>query len=201
MALERANPYSIEFNGLLEPFVVSLCEDGNSSSQWEKYGNQGQGYCINFRTSKPSLEELSRQNLMFLKVIYDADTQIRLINTAIQKEIDHILANLDDDYAMFMGMGMGASGALYQLLLIYSISFKSKEWSSEQEWRLVRGTYQFKPPVIPDKRNKNGLEVKFTRINFSDFAAFCSIHDVSAGANANPKDVEQISGLLAAFRA
>lgn len=199
MAMERANPYSNNFNGLLEPFVISLCEDGNSASQWEKYGNKGKGYCINFHANKPLLEEFSKKNLMLLKVIYDADTQLTLINTAIQKEIDHMLANLDDDFAM--SMGMGASISLYQLLLIYAISFKSKSWSSEQEWRLVRGTFQFNTPVTPEERDKDGINVKFTKIDFSDFAAFCSVYDISAGPNADPEEAAQVPDLLATFRA
>ena len=198
MALERSNPYSNSFNGLPTPFVISLCEDGNSSSQWEKYGNKGKGYCLNFRTTKPLLEDMRNKNLMLLKVIYDINTQTSLINTAIQKEVDHILAHLDDPLASFMGMG--ASVAFYELLLIYTISFKSKDWSDEQEWRLVRGTHPFFETVTLETRQKDGSSVRFTRVDFSDFASFNCVQDISVGTKALPEEAEQVAGLLASFR-
>ncbi|MGJ9419411.1 DUF2971 domain-containing protein [Massilia sp. CMS3.1] len=198
MALERSNPYSNSFNGLQAPFVISLCEDGNSNSQWEKYGNKGKGYCLNFRTTKPLLPDLAKRNLMLLKVIYDINTQVSLINTAIQKEVNHILAHLNDPSAIFMGMG--ASVAFYQLLLIYTISFKSKNWSDEREWRLVRGTSPILEPVVPETREKDGSTIRFTRVEFSDFAPFSRVQDISAGAKAIPEEVAQVTGLLDSFR-
>jgi hypothetical protein len=198
MALERSNPYSNDFNGLQAPFVISLCEDGKSSSQWEKYGNKGKGFCINFSTTKPLLPDMQKKNLMLLKVIYDINTQVSLINTAIQKEVNHILAHLNDPSAIFMGMG--ASVSFYQLLLIYTISFKSKDWSDEQEWRLVRGTSPILEPIIPETRKKDGSTIRFTRVEFSDFASFSHVQDISAGVETVPEEVAQVTGLLDEFR-
>lgn len=197
MALERANPYTNGFNGLPEPFVISLCEDGHSSSQWERYGNKGKGYCINFDTTKPTLTELKKNDLVLLKVIYDVRTQISLINAAIQREVDNILANQRDPNAMFMGLG--ASGALYQLLLFYAISFKSPDWSVEKEWRLVRGTNWLREPIMPEKRDKNGKEVRYTRINLDDFA-YLNVYDISVGVNVLSSEADQVPALFATIR-
>lgn len=193
MALERANPYTNGFNGMPEPFVVSLCEDGTSPSQWKEYANDGKGFRLDFETSKAAAE-LWKKRLVLLKVIYDAPTQIKLINTAIQHEVDHILAHLDDPFAR--AMGLGASVAFYQLLLTYSITFKSKKWSKEREWRLVKGTSPIPDLSPPDTRLRGTETVRFRKIKMSDFESCVRLAGVTPGLMADPEETKIILDLV-----
>jgi len=194
MALERANPYTNNFNELPEPFVISLCEDGSSATQWEKYGKNGYGGCLHFEANQPAIRAMREKNLILLKVIYDAQIQISLINAAIQKEIDHILSYLNDPFSTFMGMG--ASIAFDQVMLFYTIAFKSKKWSDEQEWRLVRGVDRSAEPIEPETRPGLNGPVRFTRVDLNDFRPWINVIDIAVGSNVSDMQAARTRELL-----
>lgn len=199
MAIERSNPYTNPYNELPEPFVISLCEDGTSKSQWEKYGNNGQGYCINFKADMARLKELISKNLHLIKVVYDVTIQTSMINTAIQKQVDYILANQNRPHAQLMGME--ASIAFYQVMLFYTVAFKSKNWSDEQEWRLVRGVNAYTSPDILETRERGVEIVRYTSIDFADFAPCIHVADVSPGERTLPEETALLQPLVDAYRA
>ena len=197
MAMERDNPFDNPFNSTPPPFVISLCEDGSSDSQWQKYGNEGKGFCFNFDINRDGMGSLMAEKLHFLPVIYDPEVQLRLIDTAIQRQVNHLLRSAREDMAMFYGMN--ASCAFFYVAMLYASVFKSPYWRDEREWRLVRGLRSITPAPFHTLRIGD-KERRFNKVGFRELASALALHDISCGSNVPTENIAQLTSLLSTFR-
>lgn len=159
MAWSHANPYSNEFTGEVDSYFVCFSESGDIESQWDEYAGKSTGYCIEFEVAEPFTnprsEEsyaLSRDNILFLKVVYDVQEQRRLVISALKDFVEMLQTHVDKYGIGAMGSGMGASIGLYYVLCYYVMSFKCPDFVKEQEWRCVYGMSNMK---------RRELEVKY----------------------------------------
>lgn len=191
-AKERANPYSNDFTDQIETFFVCFSESGDLEHQWKHYANDAKGYCIHLDVMPPFADpgsgqsiELLRQNVQFLKVVYDRQEQYQLITEAL-RDFVNLLQDSTDKYGLgAMMFGMNASVGLYDVLRYYVMSFKdASKYANEKEWRCVYGMSNFANRNYPVReRQLRERNVPYVEMPLISAAGPLTIRQVKAGVN------------------
>ena len=83
------------FDGMFDCYIACFCESDDLLNQWRVYAGAGGGYALGFRTKEIGRRwgQLERaQNFSLRKVIYDVDTQKKLLSEVIDKTINSLSA-------------------------------------------------------------------------------------------------------------
>jgi hypothetical protein len=172
----------------IEVYVACFCVEPDLLSQWRGYGGGG-GYAIGF--SAEGLEALGGGALSLVRVVYDEAEQERQIRDLVDgwRSVFDSEMPLEDGWSQAMAAALFAQG--FGLL---AISFKSKAFAEEQEWRLSYLRPRF-PRPLPDEyfdidfRTQDGLVVPFVRfVPQPDSASLAQlpIESVYVGPNRYP---------------
>ena len=126
-------------------YLACFCEDGNLLSQWRAYGPSG-GYAIGFRVSLPDprrmlTPEPKVHTARLIKVEYSRCDQVR----RCREILNGVLPILDEPgvaeairIARWSTLSFeGFVESIGEMLLEETLSFKSKAFAVEQEWRMV----------------------------------------------------------------
>jgi hypothetical protein len=178
-------------NGLYNvAYSVSLCEAMQFPNLWQIYGDQGKGFAIGFnvdslrsrpnqlRVSAPTKTSSTGVEISFgqgfphvlslVKIIYDEDLQIAIIERCIRQLL--AAAQVLKDSSSFSTEIAAMFGFwFYQAFWHQSYRFKSSVWSFEKEWRLVyryvRQNSSTSDTLLPDCkvkiRERNDLEIPY----------------------------------------
>lgn len=75
--VEVANPFTSEWSGDNDVFVVSLTESVESEFHWENYANGYTGFRLDFKTDVPKWKRvMDKSNLMLVRATYDDEAQV-----------------------------------------------------------------------------------------------------------------------------
>jgi Protein of unknown function (DUF2971) len=80
------------FHHQREVYVTSFCEDGDLLSQWRGYASAGGGYAIGIAAGQVWRTTSMRPPVILRKVIYDPETQRRIVSRWMQSMFDLDLA-------------------------------------------------------------------------------------------------------------
>ncbi|MGH9066362.1 MAG: DUF2971 domain-containing protein [Acidimicrobiales bacterium] len=145
----------------VELYVVSFCADGDLLSQWRGYASAG-GYAIEF--DGPSLLGLGLGQLYLTKVIYDEDVQLRQLRDLLDSWRTALASVRCSEHEWFK-----AAAIFAQAFGRLAISFKSRAFAEESEWRLFHSRLRL-PETLPDEhlaidfRVRRDLVVPFIRL-------------------------------------
>lgn len=176
----------------IEHFVVSFCGDVGRSSHWLHYGNVGAGYALGFESAR-----LEAKAFELVKVIYDAEEQIAVIDQAV-KIVEEKL--LDVTYRKSVDTLAAAGGVASHLcataIRALTARLKHPSFSSEDEWRLV--TMNFSNMTLADGGVplKQGYLARGSRIIpylTADYASGLPISEIVLG---QAVDLEHARGAL-----
>jgi hypothetical protein len=109
----------------LHPFVSCLSLEPNSLDQWRKYGDDGRGFAIGFRTSA-----MQRMAISLLKVSYGREEQISEMMTALLA----IHASSSEPQLPLAGEAYEDAEMMAALM----VAFKHPSFQSEKEVRCLR---------------------------------------------------------------
>ena len=127
LAIKRIN----DDKELQSRFIVSFSEVKDDEHQWEKYGDNFGGVCIEIDPA------------FFSKFDYRANTEEYLTWTKISYDIQthkHELQKVTDTYIKEDGFGLSNADVLAWDYIGAALNMKSLEWEKENEWRLVLTT-------------------------------------------------------------
>jgi len=192
MAMERANPYSNDFTGQIETFFVCFSESGELEHQWTHYADDAKGYCVHLDVLPPFVDPRSsqsvgllRQNVQFLKVVYDRQEQYQLITEAVRDFVNLLQESTHKYGRGAMMFGMSASIAFYDVLRYYVMSFKdASKYANEKEWRCVYGMSNFVSRNFPiNERQLRERNVPYVEMPLISDGGPLTIREVKTGAN------------------
>lgn len=127
------DPFSYKFS----VFSVSFCEDGNLLSQWRAYSGQGGGYAIGidfFHTIR-----FLDKKCVLRRVIYDEIKQVNLIDDLIEKFLESIRNQTEDQLLEEVSSTLipAYCQTFSSTIGEYLFCFKHPDFHEEKEWRLV----------------------------------------------------------------
>ncbi|RZM20543.1 MAG: DUF2971 domain-containing protein [Pedobacter sp.] len=117
-------------------YATSFCSNSDLLSQWRAYGGGGNGYALGFSTNSIKLD----QDCQLRKVIYDVETQKRLVDHTIDATISlfeterggMLIDELDEKQIL-----PAFAAFLHDHLLEYLFTFKHPAFIEENEIRLI----------------------------------------------------------------
>jgi hypothetical protein len=176
-----------------ERFVISFCSEPDYLLAWRAYAGDSQGYCLEF-----SPAGLKGQDGWYLAKVEYSEEEHR-------KEIHRVLKRLEQAYVsvehtihqQFLTERIFASVAMWLSLL--APTFKNRQYSSEQEWRLVRTQFgeDEKLPLIVAERLRSGEAVPYVArpIGVSEGTA-SNLVRILCGARVSEKTVDDVRRLV-----
>lgn len=124
-------------------YVVAFTETGNDLSQWRSYGDGGRGYALGFDT-----EGLRVRHCRLMRVRYGMGDAV----ATIRRFLELLGAAAARDGAHDGGTRVRASMGLF--LTLAAPMFKSEEYRSEREWRLVLKSDADARPFVRSRRGE-----------------------------------------------
>lgn len=208
MASDVANPYTNTYTGNRDVFILSFTEEGNSSHQWENYAAKSNGYCLDFEVAHEGWNKwFAEENITLVRVIYDRDRQIALIDELIQEQLDFIAESAKYPNGLFAAMS--ASVSAVDLLRYYVMAFKQgdpngMDYSSENEWRLVYGMrgiaeHRMPDPLVINTRDDGDAKKRYVKISLDSLQGFVSFNGIRAGKNVEPIEQNDLERHRAAY--
>jgi hypothetical protein len=152
----------LRLHDYIEIYVTCFCAVPDLLSQWRGYGSSG-GYAIGFDSS--SLPALGPRPLTLARVTYDPGEQERQLEKLLMswrslfQEVDLPQQPWEHVAAMLFA----------QTFALLAITFKSKAFAEEQEWRLFLVRTRL-PQPLPDEpftmhfTERNGLIIPYVRL-------------------------------------
>lgn len=114
----------------LTPYVCCFSREGDLLSQWRAYADDGAGFAVGFSSSWLS-KKRGKCPLVLWKAVYNEDRQLELLNTSIQKYLDHMkqqdIKNINADAVIRDHLA----------IWIISAACKNHGFREEKEWRLI----------------------------------------------------------------
>ncbi|HYX27563.1 MAG TPA: DUF2971 domain-containing protein [Pyrinomonadaceae bacterium] len=133
------------FKAQRDVFVFCVSEERDCKSQWEDYGENGQGYALGFISSRLSaLRKTKPHDLRLSRVEYEKSKQLSELREVVDCYRRYLRGATDAD-------SVRVAEWLAHHLIRCVCRFKHKDWGSENEWRMV-----YAPEIDPP------LEVKCT---------------------------------------
>jgi hypothetical protein len=150
-------------------YVCCFCSAGDLLSQWRGYGAQGGGYAIGFDTKGLGDREVANPPRPILRrVVYDPETQQRLVRTWLQAVCDVAAAGreAEADARSKLRSRLNALISTFTMLLSeFLICFKNPAYVEEQEWRLIQfGRVDGKEIIKPVFRAAGGRIIAYTTL-------------------------------------
>lgn len=197
MAADVANPYTNNYTGAAHTFILSFTEEGDSAHQWENYANKNMGFCLEFEATHIDWVNWYREyNLQLVRVKYERQEQIRLIDELIQEQLDFI--QYAEKYPNGMFAAMTTSVSAVDVLKYYVMSFKQGrdrkyDYSSENEWRLVYGMRGIGPYLMPDPfqvnvRPDGAAEKRYIKVPLDTMKGLITFARIRIGKKATSED-------------
>ncbi len=154
-------------------FSASFCESGNLLSQWRAYRGIGGGYAIGFDFLH-TIRFLNKQCIL-RKVIYDVETQDKVIDGVIERYLSAIAQETNDrtldkinqdDYVPAVCQAF--SGTAGELM----VSIKHPDFHEEREWRIVH-SMNINPRFnrsgeFPAFRSYDGNVIPYLSVSFNN---------------------------------
>jgi hypothetical protein len=156
-------------------FLISFCENGDLLSQWRGYTQNNDG--ISLRFNLPVIRTLPQFTLY--KVIYDKDTQEKIIN---------YLFNLLNDLMDYHEKSRTKSFLHYFNLWItifttVLLTFKDNSFSEEKEWRLIYNHDTIGNNKIIEYRIRNNYVLPYVKIEKLNLRNLISGITISPSSN------------------
>jgi hypothetical protein len=145
--------------------VACFCENGDLLSQWEGFGNGGEGFALGVSFSW--LLSLANNGFRLQKVIYDPDQQVDLV-LMLLTNVSSLLAqrSFSDQEQGEIWQDAAAS------LAPWVVMFKDPVFREEREWRLVN----VEPIPAPYSFRRSGHRiVPYVTIPVSDCQAITQV--------------------------
>jgi Protein of unknown function (DUF2971) len=118
---------------VFDVYVSCFCSHGDLLSQWRGYPSSGGGYALGLRP-----ESIRRGGGVLRRVIYDEETQRRLLYDLLAPIVDAMAsADPDDAKDLWDWLVREHLGRVYASLQECSFCFKHPGFTEESEWRLV----------------------------------------------------------------
>lgn len=161
-------PYldSTNIDFLLNPFVLSLSEDGDILSQWRAYAAGGKGIALGLETSLiqvPVLhvkQDRMQGQMVLVNVIYDEEVQ-ELIIEHIVHIIESIVKSVNSmkelKYKPENHPFIPSAANINMNLRYIEPLFKNPAFREENEWRII----YFPDTVVKSKWKNNEYEIDF----------------------------------------
>lgn len=172
------------FNGfaLNTAFVASFTEEGDISSQWKDYDDNGFGYSIGINVNCINDAYIGigfEKTFMLYKIEYDLDNYKQYITNSFRNFFDW-----GDKLYISDSYKIKYVGKILFLLLI--VSYKRPRFSVEKEWRYLS------LGVAPEReltRERNGIIVKYTELNLKSSNNTMVIEKIFMGPNLDSQKV------------
>jgi len=154
-------------------YVCCFCLEGDLLSQWRGYGAQGGGYAIGFDTENFGDREVAMPPRPILRrVIYDRETQFRLIRTWLQAVCDLDTAQraaTNRTLRNRLSERMETLVFSFHLMLSqFLVCFKNPAYEGEQEWRLIQfGRVQGNEIIKPAFRPRGGRIIPYATLDMT----------------------------------
>ncbi|MGJ9385226.1 DUF2971 domain-containing protein [Salipaludibacillus sp. CF4.18] len=149
---EAVDSRFVNVQELIEIYVLSLSEKGDSLTLWGNYA-KGDGYNIGF-DSKSLLDDFHDENddffIVYGNVIYDREEQIEMLASSLIKTFK----NINSQEPELIELESKLLPYYKSVIISYSIFFKHDSFKAEEEFRVV-ATIQDKADV--EFRSNNGV--------------------------------------------
>jgi hypothetical protein len=188
----REIPLSFAKDRERERFIISFCSEPDYLPAWRAYAADSQGYCLEF-----SPDALKRKDGWYIAKVEYSEEEHR-------KEIHRVLTRLEQAYMsvertihqQLLSDRIYASAAMW--LSLVAPTFKNPQYSSEQEWRLVRTQFgeDEQLPMKVGERLRAGEPASYVArpINERD-ATQPNLVRILCGARVSDKTVEHVRRL------
>jgi hypothetical protein len=139
-------------------FTFSLCENDDQLSQWRGYTIKDKG-SVSIGINAYELQEHIVENALLLPVIYDRDKQVKYYETYIDEFVKIMTDSrtISDPDAKFLEYW----AVFINQLAIFLITFKSKVFEEEKEWRVIYNSKAMIDNVFFDKEIKRDFKTHF----------------------------------------
>ncbi len=179
-------------NANVDYYVTSFSEVGNALSQWRAYCQNG-GVSLGFSARKLLKNESSNlQDVQLMKVLYNSDDQISLIN----RVIDILITTMEDKNLSFENKGSNLLEVFVRITAMIIPWLKHPSFQEEKEWRLIKRHY-FPSDILhsPKKFRSTGrLIVPFVEAGFE---ANLPLREVNCGPSLFPElNMKSIKAVL-----
>lgn len=157
----------------LDVHIGCFSEAADLAGQWQEYGDEGRGYCLEFDLTQlaalrslVTLEpgEIARRvhtsapvaALDLLEVVYRPVQRSILVHRALDAAVEELLKHISEAPDHTARITSRATTALHRSAAALACQFKEAKWAAEREWRLtlISPPGQMTPPVsIPFRDN------------------------------------------------
>jgi Protein of unknown function (DUF2971) len=146
--------------------IACLSDAEDLESQWTRYADSGRGFAIGFDVT--CLSDLwAAPALRVLPVEYDERVQAERVYEAVQRATSHLNA-IDPTQYPDMQYNLRARFSLLGVELAYlCATFKSEDWSSEREWRLVYHRGEPNSLPIETRLGGDGRDIPFVTLDLT----------------------------------
>jgi hypothetical protein len=124
----------------LDVYAACFCERGDLLNQWHSYGERGGGFSLGLSTSGLA-SIISGSNLVLVKVQYDPQVQIDLLQAQISTAsdaLDHLVLSYEIDLNQLRELQRQSLLAVLSSLSIVVAAMKDPVFRGEEEWRLIQ---------------------------------------------------------------
>jgi hypothetical protein len=143
-------------------YICSFSATEASISQWQRYGADGNGYCIGF--ARKQLDELlDKEYVSRVDMLYNEADQRELMQVAIEQGANRLLrheTSADRSYYGFLDTNTLLDSVILQM--------KSRHFDDEQEWRYVFRSRDDESDVT-DETQFDGAEDELDDSSTSDY--------------------------------
>jgi hypothetical protein len=191
------NPFTSEWSGENDVYVVSLTEDDQSEFHWKNYADGYKGFCLDFKTDVSKWKEvMDASNIMLIRVTYNEQEQIQLIDDILESTISYIL-NAPVDNTLFgnpiFGGELSTAIVAAEVLKYYIVAFKQgkgykDDYTPENEWRLVYGIRIMPHPFAISVVGEGPTRRRFARIKFDGIDPLLVPIGIRVGAAADKRE-------------
>jgi hypothetical protein len=120
-----------------EVYLCSLSERPDLLSQWERYGDKGNGYCLGFRKREITAPQLIGSGVSLCKIIYDLAAQRQAAEACILDRKTFLQLTADFAGAKIDTSPVMSAKSLASDLRQVALRLKNPSFEDEAEWRLV----------------------------------------------------------------
>lgn len=148
---------SLQVSNLVSQPLVG-CFSGEKAedllSQWQAYGNDGQGYALGFESDKLNI---CSKDIKVRKIIYDENEQTKIVNKLIKEYKEELSKIPKTSTAKKQSFIRDFSHSFAKIIHEFLYCFKHQSWEAEHEIRLIYNTI----PYLTEKPLPNPSNIEF----------------------------------------
>jgi len=157
---------SITYDDYLDGFIACFCSEPASETQWQTYGDKGNGFAVGIDTHK--LDWMKSPTPYYVdSVLYDPRRQKEKVDNYLTYFIHNaalLMLNLPKHRKDYVIRELHSLMSPY--ILWSMITFKEPSYYTENEWRVLYSQWRTKGRVpIHERSGRNGEKVRYIELH------------------------------------